>query len=658
MPEPIPAHEFMEACVSAVRGLGRRGQVRLVFQGNVAYTDGNTVNVPSLNMSKPVTPEQATITRGYIDHEAGHVRHSDMPLFQEEAAAAAERNDTVFQMFMNAVEDVRMETCVCAEYPGSYKNLEALQEAVLSAGVVELGKATPAQLADWRIMGPLAIVNEGFRMAGYNAPSYGKLTSLLPADLVTKAKDWAAAIGGCRGIVEREENGEYIRDGKPGTEDAVELAKNIVTEVYTKMTGSAPAKLPPQKPGTRTGKGTGSGYTVGGATGAPSPTSSRGGGVGSGGTKGDVGVDDVQEWSKGLKPINTSFQPERQLISVTGESKQKYRPFTATDDKEHTRHDRKGKYQFTYNSGAKGKDMSRGLVLQTEEGRQRFFDIRDEIKGAQSVMQRKLAGALMDKLKRGHRRHEPWGRFDRRAMVPAVRGKDDVFTRRDDAPALNTAVCMLVDMSGSMHGSKIELAERAAISLAEALDKVNVPFEVLGFNCMHGFNSEAQQEQYDKEVADGHKFHRHYPLDHYVFKSYNDRLRDCQSAMGAIAQLVGGDNCDGESVSWAWRRLKRRPEKKKVMLVLSDGYPATATDYDEMLGVHLRASVAEIEKQARIFGIGICSDAVKKFYAHWTVLNNMTDLPKAVMDRVARSILGERFVIDSGDLIAVQGAIK
>jgi cobalamin biosynthesis protein CobT len=663
MAEPIPAHEFMEACVSTVRGLGRRNEVRLVFQGNQALTDGNTVIIPALDQSKPVMPEQQVVTRGYIDHEAGHVRHSDMPLFQEESAAAQERGDSIFQMFLNAVEDVRMEGCVTSEYPGSLKNLEFLQEAVLSAGVNELSSATPAQLADWRVVGPLAICLEGFKHSGYEAPSHGKVSAMIPPDLLKRAQEWAVEIGKLPRITERDDpkTGDIIRDGKPGTAAAIELAKEIVSQVYTKMAGTAPPKLPPQIPGTRnggasnaSGSGSSSTYSVTSGASTPEPTS-PGGGVGSSSGPSHLGVEDVREWSKDIKPISSVFEPQKQLKSITGESKGAYRAFSTADDKEHTRHDRPGKYLYQFNSGKTGKDMSRGLALQTEEGRQRFLEIRHEIKGAQSVMQRKLANALMDKLKRGWKRHESWGRFDRRAMVGAVRGKDNVFARRDMAPALNTAVCMLVDMSGSMKGGKIELAERAAISLAEAMDRVSVPFEVLGFNCMHNFNSEKLYEEFRAQIKGGHKFHRHYPLDHYVFKSYSDKLRDCHHAMGAIAQLVGGDNCDGESFNWAWRRLRRRPEKKKVMLVLSDGYPATQTSYDEMLNVHLRASVLRAEKEAHVVGIGICSDAVKQFYSRWTVLNDMADLPKSVLDNVARAILGERFVIDSRDLIAIHG---
>ena len=56
---------------------GRKNNVRVVFKGNDAKTDGETIYLPSLDANTDVDENTQAIMRGYTDHEAGHVRHSD-----------------------------------------------------------------------------------------------------------------------------------------------------------------------------------------------------------------------------------------------------------------------------------------------------------------------------------------------------------------------------------------------------------------------------------------------------------------------------------------------------------------------------------------------------------------------------------------------------
>jgi hypothetical protein len=58
-----------------------------------------------------------------------------------------------------------------------------------------------------------------------------------------------------------------------------------------------------------------------------------------------------------------------------------------------------------------------------------------------------------------------------------------------------------------------------------------------------------------------------------------------------------------------------------------------------------------IDNGVDVIGIGIASEAVKQFYPDHAVINDFDDLPKAVMDKIAKRLLGQRFVIDNADLI-------
>ncbi|ELO9733640.1 porphyrin biosynthesis protein, partial [Salmonella enterica] len=60
--------------------------------------------------------------------------------------------------------------------------------------------------------------------------------------------------------------------------------------------------------------------------------------------------------------------------------------------------------------------------------------------------------------------------------------KDErVFRRKEDHKAVNACVQQVIDLSGSMNGKKILLALASAYTIADALDRINVPNIITGF---------------------------------------------------------------------------------------------------------------------------------------------------------------------------------
>ena len=62
---------------------GRKSDLKVVFKGDGAATNGETVYLPAIAHDKEVDAETQMVMRGYVDHEAGHNRHSDMPLIMK-----------------------------------------------------------------------------------------------------------------------------------------------------------------------------------------------------------------------------------------------------------------------------------------------------------------------------------------------------------------------------------------------------------------------------------------------------------------------------------------------------------------------------------------------------------------------------------------------
>ena len=67
---------------------------------------------------------------------------------------------------------------------------------------------------------------------------------------------------------------------------------------------------------------------------------------------------------------------------------------------------------------------------------------------------------------------------------------------------------------------------------------------------------------------------------------------------------------------------------------------------------HTRDAVKTIEDDGvDIIGIGIESKAVSRFYPKYVVLDKVEDLSGAVMDKLSKALLGERFEIDNSVLL-------
>jgi cobalamin biosynthesis protein CobT len=194
----------------------------------------------------------------------------------------------------------------------------------------------------------------------------------------------------------------------------------------------------------------------------------------------------------------------------------------------------------------------------------------------------------------------------------------------------NIAIQILVDMSGSMRGSKMETARRSTVALSEALKSLNIKFEVTGFNSIPderviAFGKECTDRLYDRKKE---------RLDLHIFKSF-----DTVNLNGIEKMSAGRQNPDGEAVQWASSRLAQRKEKRKILLVLSDGIPETSDTDNQVLNSDLKNKVLAIERSGvECIAIGIKSEAVRYFYKDYVVVNDIKLLPTVVMAKLAKII--------------------
>lgn len=247
----------------------------------------------------------------------------------------------------------------------------------------------------------------------------------------------------------------------------------------------------------------------------------------------------------------------------------------------------------------------------------------------QKEIERMMAAQTFSVRTPGHRS----GRLHAPSLYRIMQGDARVFQRKEEHKAKDTAVILLCDNSGSMHGAKMATAMMSAYALAQTLERVNIPNEVIGFTT--GSLSNQAIQQLRDEAGKGVRYHRASTVIMPIYKEFNERVTPAvkrRIAYQVNVQAGLNTNTDGESLEYAALRLLPRREKRKVLIVLSDGQPV-----GENAPWHLRHTVQQLEKQGvETVGIGINSNAVQSYYPRSLVLHKVEDLPAAVMGELRR----------------------
>lgn len=265
---------------------------------------------------------------------------------------------------------------------------------------------------------------------------------------------------------------------------------------------------------------------------------------------------------------------------------------------------------------------------------QRLIDtVEHMIAPLQKDLERAVAARSLAIRTHGHRS----GKLQASNLSRLRFGDDRVFSRKSESESKDVAVELVVDCSGSMSGSKIHTACQSAYALSSVLDRLSIKNEVICFTTK-GLGG-SQEDMLEQQSKLGVRFARMEGIYMPILKGYDERMTaQVKERFGWLPNTrILRSNVDGESIEIAARRLLQRREHSKVMIVLSDGYPAASGAGN--FHAHLKKTVKEIEKAGvRLVGIGIESDAVKDFYPRNLILNSVEELPEAVMKQL-RSLL-------------------
>ena len=213
------------------------------------------------------------------------------------------------------------------------------------------------------------------------------------------------------------------------------------------------------------------------------------------------------------------------------------------------------------------------------------------------------------------------------------------FKREQDAKFRDTVVTLLIDNSGSMHGRSIVVAAACADILANTLERCGVGVEILGFTTRAWKGGQSRTQW----VAAGHPANpgRLNDLRHIIYKSADTPWRRGRNNLGLMLRKgLLKENIDGEGLIWAHQRLANRPEKRKILMMISDGAPiddsTLSANPGKFLERHLREIIAMVEGDpaVELTAIGIGHD-VTQYYRRAATIANVSELANAMTSQLA-----------------------
>ncbi len=233
------------------------------------------------------------------------------------------------------------------------------------------------------------------------------------------------------------------------------------------------------------------------------------------------------------------------------------------------------------------------------------------------------------------------------ARLPAFvasRGAARPFKQEFESPFPSTVVSLLIDHSGSMKGRPMKIAALTVEIFARVLERCGVRCEVLGFTTRDWDGGEPARRWADDGYREAPG--RLNALEHLVIKAADVPWRRARPALGLfLRDEMLKENIDGEALAWAHRRLLARQERRRILIVVSDGAPMdeatfAANGFDYLDG-HLAAVVEHIERQSpvQLAAIGIGTD-VSQFYRNATRIARIDDLGPALTAQLSR-LLGD-----------------
>lgn len=206
------------------------------------------------------------------------------------------------------------------------------------------------------------------------------------------------------------------------------------------------------------------------------------------------------------------------------------------------------------------------------------------------------------------------------------------FSLKAENPPI--AVSLLIDNSGSMRGHKIVETAASCVLIAEWMDRLRIPTEILGFTtrAWKGGRSRELWLASGKPSRPG----RLNDLRHIVYKPFSASI--LSAAPNLAAMLRDGvlkENIDGEALLWAASRLQQRPEPHKILFVISDGAAVDDSTLSQSPGNFLEGHLLQVidwlPSNIRLYALGLECD-ISRYYPNAVTVTEAAGITSRIFE--------------------------
>lgn len=543
--------------------LSRDAKIKITVSGDGSYCkpDGSHINIARM----PPTPLGRMLMTGLVFHEIGHKNFTK-----------GGKPDGLLGDMMNVIEDIRVDMETIKARPGTCFNLEAVTSHYVNKGSLE-----PANIAH-ALLG---------KVMAYGFGRVLKQSAILPLELL------------CNEMMDDAFGSDFVDDVNAIIKDISRLKSTRDTKVMAQKLIDLLVQQQTQPPSTQKQQkqeesqeqaqngGQGSGDSCSGTQkpGQGSENSDKqqeekqasgsggnGAGTGGGNRPTPEEIEELLKNKTGYGDLSQLIQSELDKIAESTPCSEKA-----------------------------------GIPVLPEIGRlEPSHGKLDEVEAisASSRMRARMLGMLQSI----RRQPKSYGLSGRKLatgrLVKLSTGDPRLFRKKIESKQVNTAVVVLLDLSGSMTG-KCKVANPAAFALHTTL------FGLKGVSvCSLEFSGKSKHPEVNVLVEFGEK-----PLS----ENFNRRPFDGTPTHNAI---------------WAGRvLLLQRPEPRKILLILTDGCPDNGSETQA-------ATRRTMKDGIEIAAIGIKDSSVRHFWGNHKIITSIQELPAAMFGIMEGLLIGHNRV--------------
>lgn len=562
--------------------LGRKYGVKVHIGGERAYTDGKNIHLPAL----PLDAGQDTLNlaRGYLDHESAHLRITDFEVLKQAKLTGLERH------IWNILEDFMVEHKLSDIYPGCAHNLAWLVKRLFLNQDNELSSSPAENVLHWILISVRSfavpdLVPEKNKLEQIINKAYPKLIDDLEPLMLSVpniCQNTSSCICMAKEIVERI--GKYVEEHPEDNKEEENRDENTKQEIQDSQNSDNNAK----------------------------------GGEVENKNEQHSSPDEEKICPKSNNGANKTVCSKESSAETDENCNNPTLKELLTDSSLIPQMDigeMAGKLLETMGQNCANSTLEVAVPLPSENSPIKAEDIAI-IRQKTTALRTRLTALLQSKILC---RNFPGrnGKIDTRRIGRLAAADPRIFVRQNEKQGINTVIHILLDASGSMQThNKIILACHACYAVAEVLHKIRgVSVAVTSFPNGSNFDVETGKASWATVcpiLSCKQKFHNKFEV------------------------RANGGTPMAAALWWVLQRMQPLTEKRKILLILSDGEP-------DNLEETLTAFEAHRANGHEVYGIGIASHAIRQITGNRNskVIYDLQELAGAMFEMLRPVLLGK-----------------